>query len=399
MEERDIVIQKEKELVGLCKEAKRGGITRRQFVERALILGLSAGTVGALAGACGEEEAAEAPQAEMPVMDETKPAEITVYNWTDYMDPEIRKQFKAETGIKVNETYFASNEELLAKLRAGSTGYDIIVPSDYMCEIMRKSELLQPLDLSFIPNFEGVEEALKAPYFDDPAEQGGMKYSVPYFFGTTGYSVRTDKVSPTPTDWTPLFDPANGGKLQMLDDERECLGVGLKSLGYSINTKDQAELDQATEKLIEQKPLVSTYDSVNMKRAIVQGVPYVLCWDGDVLMAIDALGGEDYQDLVDYVLPTEGFARWTDAMSMPTSAASRYGGHLFMDYLLGPEIAGQNASWMWYLSAVPASHEFTDPFALILTPTEEELARSEEFLDLGEFAQAYQMAWTKVKSA
>lgn len=401
MEEQDIVIRNEKELIGLCKEAKRGGITRRQFVERALVLGLSAGTVGALLGACGDETATpEAPKAEMPPMDETKPAEITVYNWTDYMDPDIRKQFKAETGIKVNETYFASNEELLAKLRAGATGYDIIVPSDYMCSILIKSELLQPLDIEgYIPNFAGVDEFAKNPPFDDPAQQGGMKYSVPYFYGTTGYCIRTDKVSPTPTDWTPLFDPANGGKIQLLDDERECLGMGLKSLGYSVNTKNQAELDEATNKLIEQKPLVLTYDSVNMKRAIVQGVPYVMCWDGDVLMAIDAMGGEDYQDMVAYVLPSEGFVRWTDAMSMPASASSRYGGHLFMNYLLDPKIAGQNASWVWYLSAVPASREFTDPFALILTPTEEQLARAEDIQDLGEFAVAYQQAWMKVKSA
>lgn len=399
MHDRDIVTQKEKELVGLCREAKRGGITRRQFVERALILGLSAGAVGALAGACGEESESGATVVELPVMDETKPAEITVYNWSEYMDPAIRKQFKQETGIAVKEAYFASNEELLAKLRAGSTGYDIIVPSDYMCSIMIKSELLQPLDLSYIPNFDGVREDSKAPPFDNPADRGGLKYSVPYFFGTTGYAIRTDKVSPTPTDWTPFFDPANGGKMQLLDDERECLSMGLKSLGYSVNTKDQAQLDEATDKLIAQKPLVSTYDSVNMKRAIVQGVPYVMCWDGDVLLAIDAMGGEDYQDMVDWVLPAEGFVRWTDAMSMPASAGSRYGGHLFMDYLLDPEIAGQNASWVWYLSAVPASHEFTDPFALILTPSDEDMARSEEIEDLGEFAAAYQMAWTKVKSA
>ena len=102
MEERDIVIQQEKELVGLCKEAKRGGITRRQFVERALILGLSAGTVGALAAACGEseEEGGGAPAVEMPPMDETMPAEITVYNWTDYMDPDIRKQFNRVGGFE-----------------------------------------------------------------------------------------------------------------------------------------------------------------------------------------------------------------------------------------------------------------------------------------------------------
>jgi spermidine/putrescine-binding protein len=264
---------------------------------------------------------------------------------------------------------------------------------------MIKSELLQPLDLSFIPNFEGVDESAKAPSFDNPDDNGGVKYSVPYFYGTTGYCVRTDKVSPTPTDWLPLFDPANGGQIQMLDDERECLGAGLKSLGYSCNTIDQAQLDEATNKLIEQKPLVSTYDSVNMKRAIVQGVPYVMCWDGDVLMAIDALGGEDYQDMVGYVLPSEGFVRWTDAMSVPASAASRYGAHLFMNYLLDPEVAGKNASWVWYLSAVPGSREFTDPFALILTPTDEELARAEQIDDLGEAGVMYQQAWTAVKSA
>jgi spermidine/putrescine transport system substrate-binding protein len=399
MQERDIVNRNEKDLVGLCKEAKRGGITRRQFVERALVLGLSASTVGMLVSACGDEGEPTADTVSVPPMDQTKPAEITLYNWTDYMDPAIRKDFKAAEGIKVNEAYFASNEELLAKLRAGSTGYDIIVPSDYMCHIMIKSELLQPLDLSFIPNFEGVDESAKAPSFDNPDDNGGVKYSVPYFYGTTGYCVRTDKVSPTPTDWLPLFDPANGGQIQMLDDERECLGAGLKSLGYSCNTIDQAQLDEATNKLIEQKPLVSTYDSVNMKRAIVQGVPYVMCWDGDVLMAIDALGGEDYQDMVGYVLPSEGFVRWTDAMSVPASAASRYGAHLFMNYLLDPEVAGKNASWVWYLSAVPGSREFTDPFALILTPTDEELARAEQIDDLGEAGVMYQQAWTAVKSA
>jgi spermidine/putrescine transport system substrate-binding protein len=101
-------------------------------------------------------------------MDETKPGEITVYNWTDYMDPDIRKDFEKETGIKANETYFASNEELLAKLRAGASGYDVIIPSDYMVSVLIKSELLQPLDLSYIPNFEYIDEQFASPTTTTP---------------------------------------------------------------------------------------------------------------------------------------------------------------------------------------------------------------------------------------
>jgi spermidine/putrescine transport system substrate-binding protein len=401
MSERDIVERHERDLVGLCRAAARGQITRRQFIERALLLGLSAGAVGALAGACGDEGATEtAATPQLPAMDETRPEEITLYNWVDYMDPDIRKDFEKAEGIKVNESHFASNEELLSKLRAGASGYDVMVPSDYMLSIMVKSGLVQPLDMDYLPNFQYAMESLKAPEFDDPAENGGLKYSVPYFYGTTGYCVRNDKVSYAPTTWEPLFDEANKGKINMLDDERETLGALLKSLGYSCNTLDQAELDEATEKGIAQKPLVATYDSVNMKRAIVQGVPFVMCWDGDVLMGIDSLGGDDEaKALLRYILPEEGFVRWTDAMSIPSTAEERYGAHLFMDYLMNPEVAGKNASWVWYLSAFPASHEFTDPFALTLAPDEETLARGEQTDDVGEFTLSYQQAWQRIKSA
>jgi spermidine/putrescine transport system substrate-binding protein len=382
------------------KEASRGGITRRQFVERGLVLGLSAGVLGMLLAACGDEEDGAGGGTEMPPMDETRPEEITLYNWTDYMDPEVRRQFRQQEGIRVRETYYASNEEMLAKLRGGGTGYDIMVPSDYMVSILRKSGLLQPLDMSYLPNYEHIGEQFRSPRYDDPEQQDGMQYSVPYFYGTTGYAVRTDQGQEGLTTWEPLFDRANRGQINMLDDERECLGASLKSLGHSANTTDQGELDQATEKLIEQKPLVSTYDSVNMRRSIVQGVPYVMCWDGDVLLAIDTMGGDEQaRQAVYYVRPEEGFVRWTDNLVIPESAQHRYGAHLFMDYLMDPQISGQNADWIWYLSPIPASHEFTDEFALSLEPTDEELERSEQLDDIGEFTTNYQQAWTSVKSA
>jgi spermidine/putrescine transport system substrate-binding protein len=316
------------------------------------------------------------------------------------MDPDIRKDFKKETGIKADETYFASNEELLAKLRAGASGYDVIIPSDYMVSVLIKSELLQPLDLSYIPSFEYIGEQFATPIYDDPAKQNGMKYSVPYFYGTSGYAVRTDKATGTYTSWDALFDSANSGKINMLDDERECLGAALKSLGFSGNTNDQAELDQATEKLMDQKPLVSAYDSLNRRRSIVQGVPFVMCWDFDALMAIDTMGGDDAaRETVDYILPEEGFMRWTDNLCIPTSTDKRYAGHLFIDYVTRPKVSGKNASWIWCCSPVEGSEEHTDEFALSVRSTEEELARSEPFLDLGEFSPMFQKAWTKVRTA
>jgi spermidine/putrescine transport system substrate-binding protein len=404
MDDREIVKREERDLTGLLRATSRGIITRRQFMERALLMGLSAGAVGAFLAACGADDGGDGGAGgdgtTIPPMDETKPEEITLYNWTDYMDPEIRRQFRQQEGIRVRETYFASNEELLAKLRAGATGYDVMVPSDYMVSILAKSGLLQPLDTTYLPNFEGVDERFRDPNYDNPDEHGGVKYSVPYFYGTTGYAVRTDRAGEGQTDWAPLFDPANRGQINMLDDERECLGASLKSLGYSVNTRDQAQLDEATQKLIEQKPLVSTYDSVNQRRAIVQGVPYVMCWDGDALLAIDTMGGDERaRNLVSYVRPQEGFVRWTDNLVIPQSSEKRYGAHLFINYLLDPEISGQNASWVWYLSPVPASQEFTDPFALSLMPTDEEIERAEQLNDLGEFATDYQEAWTSVKSA
>ena len=128
-----MVRRSERDLVGLCREAKRGGITRRQFIERALVLGLSAGTVGALAGACGGEGTPSDPATgKVEPMVETKPAEIVFFNWTDYIDPAIKRQFKAKTGIEVKEIYYSGCEEVLAKLRAGAKGYDVMVPSDYV---------------------------------------------------------------------------------------------------------------------------------------------------------------------------------------------------------------------------------------------------------------------------
>jgi spermidine/putrescine transport system substrate-binding protein len=400
--DREVVRRYERDLVGLCREAKRSGITRRQFIERALVLGLSATAVGALASACADEGPSPAPPTPgIEPMDETKPAEIVFYNWVDYIDPAILRQFKAETDIAVKEVYYSMGEELFAKLRAGAQGYDVFVPMDYMVHIMMEADLLEPLDMAYLPNFEYVAEPFRGPAYDDPATQGGLRYSVPYFYGLTGYCQRLDKVAQPQTSWDALWDERFSGEINLLDDEREVLGMGLKRRGYSVNTNDQAELDEATADLIEQKPLVATYDSVNMARAIVQGQSFVMCWDGDVRVALRRLGDDvEAKRALRWVVPEEGCVRWCDGLAVPVGNNSRYGAHLFIDFLMRPDIAGQNASWVKYLSPIaPASWEYTDGRALLFRPSEEELARSEQMTDVGEFATQYSDAWRQVKSA
>jgi spermidine/putrescine transport system substrate-binding protein len=302
-------------------------------------------------------------------------------------------------------------EETLNKIRQGLPTFDLICLSDYMISILARGGtavgtefpegVLEPLDMSYLPNFQYVGEAFRDPVYDDPAKQDGLRYSIPYFYGMTGYCQRLDKAPEAQTSWDALWDPANKGKINLLDDERECLGMALKRRGHSVNSTSQAELDEATAALIEQKPLVAVYDSVNIKRNIVQGQSFVMAWDGDVLMALEALGDdEDTKGNVHWVLPDEGFGRWSDAFAIPVGANSRYGAHLFMDFLMRPDIAGRNASWVKYLSPIaPASWEYTDPFALTLKPTDDEFARSEVYDDVGEFATAYSDAWRQVKSA
>ena len=395
-----VVRRHERDLVGLCREAKRGGITRRQFIERALVLGLSATAVGALAGACGDEGPEPAPPTPgIDPMDETKPVEIVFFNWYDYIDPAIKRDFRRETTIKVVEQN-PGGEELLAKLKAGAVGLDVVCVSDYLVSIMRKSDLLEPLDMSYLPNFRHVSELLRSPSCDDPAAQGGLRYSTPYFYGLTGYCQRLDKVAEPQASWDALWDPRHKGQINLLDDERECLGMALKRLGYSVNTTDQSELDEATADLIEQKPLVAAYDSVNMKRAMRRGQSFVMCWDGDVRQVLATTGDDEAKGLLHWVVPEEGCSRWADQLLVPTGRNSRYGAHLFMDFLMRPDIAGRNASYIRYLSPIaPASWEFTDAEALLLQPTDDEMARSELLDDVGEFATAYGEAWRQVKSA
>ena len=191
-----------------------------------------------------------------------KSTELNLYAWSEYIPQAILDGFTEQTGIKVNYDTYSSNEELQAKLQAGASGYDVIIPSDYMITILVKQGLLEKLDLAQIPNFKNIDDAYKNQEFDPNNE-----YSVPYQTGTTCLVVDTSKVTRPITKWADLWDPEFAGKIVLVDDEREVIGMVLRVLGYDRNTVDEAQLEEAKVKFQELMPSIKLFDSDNPKQA------------------------------------------------------------------------------------------------------------------------------------
>jgi spermidine/putrescine-binding protein len=322
--------------------------------------------------------------------------ELHLYNWSEYIDPQIFDDFEAEFGVKVIEDTFASNEELLAKLQAGATGYDLIIPSDYMVEIMIDQGLLAPLDKDNIPNISNLD-----PFFTDPPFDPGMAYCVPYQWGTTGIGYNSDVFEEPPDSWAYLFDPdvasQYAGQMSMLNDSREAIGAALKYLGYSLNSTDEAQLMEARELLIQQKPWVYAYDSDQFED-LLSADETVLGhgWSGDFFAA----AVED--ERIWYTIPMEGAVIWVDNMCVPASSQNQYTAEVFIDYLLRPEVGATITNFTWFASPNAAAEEFIDAEILeepAIYPPEEVFDRLEWIKDVGEATPLYERIWTEVKAA
>lgn len=388
-------------IIDLVDDLRAGELTRRGFIKRALALGVALTAAGALLSACGEDEGEEAADgATLPPMDETVPEEIVVFNWADYVAPSVLKGFESETGIKVKLTFYDNNEAMLAKLKAGATGYDIAVPSGYTASVLIKSGLVDPVDYDYLPNAKNSLPVFRDPVYDPGTD--GLHYTVPYMWGTAGYCLRTDILDDPITRWADLWDPKYEGKISMMFDERETLGAALQLLGYSCNSTSEDELNAAADKLIEQKPLVQKYIITNSYREIVSGkAPITHCWNGEVALAYDNLG-EGSDKIMRYVFPEEGFTTWADALVIPKGGNSRYGSHLFMDYLSRPDVSAENALWIGYM---PVSEEALatvkaqNPVADMIVPSEADMERGEMIGDVGEAAKLFSAAWQRVVAA
>jgi spermidine/putrescine transport system substrate-binding protein len=319
--------------------------------------------------------------------------QLNLYNWSDYVAKSTLPNFQKQTGIKVTQDYFSSNEELLAKLQAGGTGYDVIVPSDYMVSIMIKSDILEPLDMSKIPNFKNVGDNYKGlPY--DPKNE----YSVPYQWGTTGILYNKKELGTLEPSWEPMWDPANEGKIGMLNDPRETPGAALYKLGYSVNTTSKEQLDEAEAELKKQKPLLRGYfDSTQNRPSVINGD----LWLGHVFSGDAFLALSSNEDL-DYMIPEPAATRWTDNMAIPKGAEHPDNAHKFINYILGAKTGAALSNYTYYNTPNEAALPMIDD-ALKNLPgyqlRSSVFERLQIIEDVGRATREYTNLFTSVKSA
>jgi spermidine/putrescine transport system substrate-binding protein len=267
---------------------------------------------------------------------------LNIYNVGDYIDLEVLDIFEEENpNIKINYETFATNEEMYVKVANGSSAYDVIVPSDYMVERLIEEDLLLEIDKNNIPNFKHVgEQYLNQPY------DIGNKYSVPYMWGTMGILYNTTMVNEPVTSWDILWDEKYKGQVLMLDSERDAVAITMKMLGFSMNSKDDNELEKAKDALIAQKDIVLAYCGDEVKDKMIDGEgAMTIAWSGDAFFC-----AEENPDLA-YAVPNEGTNLWFDSMVIPKTSLHKEEAEKFIDFMCRPDIALMNTDYIGYSTA------------------------------------------------
>jgi spermidine/putrescine-binding protein len=363
-------------------------LPRRAFLQRAALLGLGATALGPLLEACGGDAGgsrggpAEDPSADLGPIEDA----LNVYIWSDYLAPTTVPDFEREFGVQVTVDTYESNEELLAKLMSGASGYDLVVPSGYLLPALIRQGLLAPLHHRHLPNLGNLARGLF-----EPAADPGRRHAVPWLWGMTGLAWRTDKLPAPPESWSVFFDPRWRGKLTMMDDGREVLGAMLKYRGRSLNSTVAAELERAETDALAAKPNLKAYLSAPVKSQLIAGDVWVAqLWNGDTMQA------RTEQPALAFALPKEGSLLWADYVVVPASAPHKRAAHAFIDYVLRPPVGAALARATGYGTPNAAALALIpDP---VPYPTAEQLARLEYQEDLGAAAALWDRIWTEVKS-
>ncbi|AZS13197.1 spermidine/putrescine ABC transporter substrate-binding protein [Paenibacillus lutimineralis] len=316
---------------------------------------------------------------------------LNIYSWADNFDMDVIKDFEKQYNVKVKYDVFANNEDLLAKIKAGGTGYDLIQPSDYMVETMIKQNLLAPLDMNNIPNFENIADAYKNPTFDP-----GNKYSIVYMSGVTGIAYNTKYVKDEIDSWEDLWDPKYKGKVILLDDNREIIGMALKKAGHSNSSKDESEITAAVNDLKTLLPSVLAFDTDNIKQKMIQEEGWIgTVWSGDASFI-----AKDNPDIA-FVIPKEGSTIFADNYAIPKDAKHKELAEKFINFMLEPEVSAKNYESIGYSdpnkNATPF-HSAEYNADKMINLSEDELSRTEWLGDVGDKLSLYDRFWTELKS-
>lgn len=316
---------------------------------------------------------------------------IKVYNWGDYIDESVLDEFKQKTGITVIYDTFANNEDMYVKIKNGGSDYDVAIPSDYMIKRMIREGMLNKINMDNVPNYKYIADKFKNLAYDKDNE-----YSVPYMWGTVGIIYNKTMVSDPVTSWKILWNEKYEKQILMLDSQRDSIGITLKMLGYSLNTRNQAELDEAKRALMEQKKLVLAYTGDEVKDKMISGeAAMAVVWSGDAMF----MKGEN-PDL-EYVIPEEGSNLWFDAMVIPSTSKHQKEAEMFIDFMCDPEIAFKNADYIGYSTPNTETMKLLDEELIedkSAYPDDEDLVKCEVFEDLSDAIKVYDEIWTEIKA-
>jgi spermidine/putrescine transport system substrate-binding protein len=315
---------------------------------------------------------------------------LHIYTWADYISPDLVEKFEEQHQCRVVLDTFDSNEAMFAKLKAGAAGYDVIFPTTYMVQVMTAEGMLTPLDAANLPNLKHVDPTILARIGN--AE---MKHSVPYTVGYAIAAYRKDKLPTAPTSWAAFAQPTLAGRMTLLDDMRETIGAALKSLGYSINTRDDKELAEARDVLLTWKKNIAKFDNEGYKAGLDSGeFLFVHGYSGDLFQVAQE------NSKVALLIPQEGVTLSCDEMVIPKTAPKPALAHAFINFLLDPGIAAENMEWMGYLCPNPEALKKVSPEFLqnpAITIPADIQAKSEVIQDLGPDLAKYIQVWDSVK--
>ncbi len=318
---------------------------------------------------------------------------LVLYNWSEYLPKKVLRQFTKETDIPVRYSTYDSNEAMYAKVKTvKGVGYDLLVPSTYYVDRMRREGLLQKIDKAKLSHFSHLNpRLLNQPY--DPNND----YSIPYLWGTTGIGYNASKVpAERLTHWANLWEPQYKNNLLLLNDMREVFSMGLRTLGYSINTTDENQIRAAYEKLTELMPNVRVFDSESPKtKFLANEVAAGMLWNGEVFQA------SQENPNIQYAYPKEGATLWVDSLVISAGAQNVDAAHQFIDFVLRPEIAKQINEEVGYSSPNLAAIQLLPEKMRnnrTVYPSDEDLQNAEFQTDVGEALSIYDRYWQRLKA-
>ena len=328
---------------------------------------------------------------------EVTSTELNIFVWTEYFPQDMLDCFELVYGITLNRDEYSSNEEMYAKVSAGGSAYDLVQPTDYIVPLMIRQELLQELDHSKLPNIGNFDAGWMDQNFDP-----GNKYSVPYLAGTDAIIVNTDTVENVPQSWADLWKPEYAGRMIFLDDSRAVIGITLLTLGYDVNTTDEAQLEEAKAKLAELVPNIKVFDSDSPKTALIAGdVDLGMTWTGEAFIA------NQENSAIQYIYPTEGPILWQDNWVMLKDAAHTDAAYAWLSYTMQGDVFWLTIRDFQYTNPNKAAVEYAKANqpevysayadSPVTNPPADAIANGHGIEDVGDATPLYDNIWVEVK--